>query len=242
MGKFLIFIFVSSSFSLITHAQVIETRGGGYIVSKSRYPAVVRIDMGRKGWHCSATLVGPNVILTATHCADDKFEEETVIHKFGHFYIGTKKYNFTFYTHQEVMNENLDMAIGIVDQDVQDVTPMTISFDEKLGKKMIMLGYGCTKDYLTETYVISQGTGDDARSLVSSVPNKKVFACGGDSGGPTVAYNLDLKLRINGVHYFSNRSHMTGDLRTDTQQVKKFVQTMAEKENLKICGYNLDCD
>lgn len=234
-------ILLGSIFSFSTsHADIPQTNGGSYLVPLEKYPAVVQIFNDSNSARCTATLIGANVIVTAAHC---KTTDE------GYFKIGKTRYNFTFLTYQEVMNkedsfsiENLDLAVGIVSRDVKDAKPISINFTEEHGKHMIALGFGCSRHMLGETFSRIQSESDREYVLATNSSKETIFLCSGDSGGPTLAYDYDLKLRLTGIHLRSNIKSYYIDWKTSNNDFKNFIATVAETKNLKICDYNLECN
>jgi V8-like Glu-specific endopeptidase len=220
--------------SAISQANIPRTEGGGYMIATQRYPAVVRITMSEG--HCSATLIGPNVILTAQHCTNEK-------HPTGSFIVGNTQYNFKFLTYKTALNDDdVDLAIGIVDKDVEGVSPMSINFTPDHGKKMFALGFGCSHYMLSQNFVKIESENEYTQALTSNDVRENVFGCPGDSGGPTLAYNYDLKLQLVGIHYASNMQSEHTDWKTSNKQFADFIAAVAKTNNLKICDYNLECN
>jgi V8-like Glu-specific endopeptidase len=226
------FVLATFAFTISSaHANVTRTKGGGYIVPEEQFPAVVQIFISEA--KCSATLVGPNVILTAAHCA--LFEN-------GFFYIGNRGYNFKFFTYKSLLPGDEDIAIGITDDNVENVKPFTINFKFPHGKKMLSLGYGCSSE-LSESFVTTyQESDNENRRILVSDNDSATFACHGDSGGPTLAYTMDTKLQIVGVHTNSDLKYYTYDRSTENPKFIHFIKAISDQQNLQICGYNLDCD
>lgn len=229
--------------------------GGGVIVPQEKYPAVVQIEVNRinsdKKTYCSAVIVGPQTILTNSHCAfekNDKNEHYVPEGQTGSFQIGKKIYKFTLVSHAtntiEILErQKLDLAIGITKETI-DVIPLTVNFTSEHSQKMIALGYGCTGQ-LSETLVKIREPGREdriERFLISNDDSEPTFACRGDSGGPTLAYTSDLKLQVSSIHMRTDNQSVFWDIRTDNNQFIEFIMNTAEKYSLKICGYNLTCD
>lgn len=227
-----LFFFVSFH-SYIAQAQNAQLWGGGYVVSNDKYPAVFRVDIGADGkkGRCTATLIGPRVILTAAHCA----KAET-----GYFISQQTRYNFTFATYAQLFNEDLDLAIGIVEKDVVGVKPLSINFTDAVGKKAIALGYGCGIHNITENYIAIDGS-FSKEIHYKSTNQEPVFACPGDSGGPTVAYNQDLKLQVISIHLRTDLKEFHMDLKTGSETFIDFVSRAVDTYKVQICDYNLEC-
>lgn len=250
-----IFLFLIGAFSYQGFAQessVTRNWGGGVIISQDKYPAVIQIEMNKQGstgtGFCTATVVGPNTILTASHCAFEKNENGEYIvpeNKTGSFTIANKKYNFKFIANvksaKEIGADKIDVALGITDQVIDNVNPMTINMKENTSKKMIAVGYGCAGYLPSETYLKIRNESVTDRFLISNDDSMDVFACGGDSGGPTFAYDKDLKLQLVGVHIRSDLKKLHWDLKSNSFLFIQFIMEKATANDLQICGFNLDC-
>lgn len=256
-----IFLVLIGAFCSHGYAQdysVIRHIGGGVIVPQEKYPAVVQIHIKKKDGsnsYCTATVVGPRAILTNAHCGwerDAQNEDFVPADSTGTFSIGSKRYTFKLIPHgvtgtEVIMRRKLDVALGITTEVIKNVKPIAINFTADHGNKMIALGYGCT-GHLSETYVKNREPNlakEDhiERFLISSDDKEVVFICGGDSGGPTLSYTTDMKLQISSIHM---RRMATNDgfweVRADHTWLVGFIQDIATQNNLRICGYNLECD
>lgn len=255
-----LFLVLIGAFCTVGAAQdnsVLRHWGGGVIVPQSKYPAVIQIEMnksdGKKGY-CSASIVGPRTILTASHCGFEKNaqgEDYVPKDKTGTFEVAGKKYKFNFVSNIQFSKEltehkKLDIALGITEEVIVDVNPLSINFTDDHSKKMFALGYGCTGYYLSETIVKNRQAGpyrEDISEifLISADDSITTFACNGDSGGPTLAYTTDLKLRISSIH-MRRTNDSFWDMRTNNTKFIEFILNTADKNNLKVCGFNMDCD
>jgi secreted trypsin-like serine protease len=202
--------------------------GGGVIVPQSKYPAVIQIEVNKsngKTGYCSATIVGPRTILTAAHCGfqrDEQNEDFVSENTMGTFEASGKKYKFKFIPHAHLGAELLNRS-----------------------KLDVALGYGCTW-HLSETIVKNREQNplmEDSiyRFLVSADDSITTFACPGDSGGPTLAYNSEVKLRISSIQ-IRRTDETFWDVRTSNIQFISFIADIVQKNNLKVCGYNMECD
>src|SRR3954462_10103937 len=88
----------------------------GTVVDEGTFPEVVRIRTGDGG--CTATVVGSRVILTAAHCGGNGATST--------FTAGGHRYHATLKLSDQYRTQNLDLAMGILDEDIRDVQPVSI--------------------------------------------------------------------------------------------------------------------
>lgn len=236
--------------SLITqmsHGSDFNDEGGGTIVPKSKYPQVIQIKTEQGA--CTATIVGPNVILTAAHCGYEKDENyENVIPegKKGWFYLNDEKYEFTFLPSSRIskdirMGKAPDLSVGITAQAISNIRPLSINFKAPSAQMLIGLGYGCVSGSLTETLLKTKELDALKRYMISFDDSRNTYACTGDSGGPTLAIR-DKHLEVIGVHVGTDLLKETRDVRSDSSQFITFITSIADQHNLKICGHNTECN
>lgn len=212
-------------------------------ISSEKYPAIIKVET-QQG-KCTATVVGPNVILTAAHCAYEKDESgENVIPegKTGSFTAGGEEYTFTFIpstrTDKDVrLGLKPDISLGLVHSKIKNIEPLSIGF-EKPREPLLVLGFG--RGPLSE-YLAKANQEDTFKRHMISSDTQNRYSCPGDSGGPTLAQNANEELELVGVHASTDLNKYTRDTRTNSEAFKEFINEKADKYNIKICGYNLIC-
>lgn len=186
--------------------------------------------------NCTATVVGPNVILTAGHCRSSRSQAS--------FTYGNTRFSGTCTRHPQYSQGrwmNNDFALckfspALALDTYGDLTPTTL----KVGDALTMQGYGAG----------SNGRLNVGESVVYRVDTMdyttrgRVTLGGGDSGGGLFARAEDL---VNGPFFVvgvNSRGDNAGNSyfnRTDLERSQSFFKAYAEQNNVEICGVNKDC-
>jgi uncharacterized protein YkwD len=168
---------------------------------------------------CTGTLIGKRTVLTAGHCVGSS----------GYFKVGGQKYySAKIYRHPSYGGGNRnDVAVMILKQDVQGVTPSPIATQAPQdGQAITLVGFGKTgenkSDYGTKRFTTN--TIYRVYSSIFSFKGSKNI-CNGDSGGPTFAQYGGQEVVI-GVH--STKSGWCGNGGND-MRVDKYVSWIQQK-------------
>ena len=206
----------------------------GTPVDKAKYPAVLRIKSA-SGAGCTASLVGPQAILTAAHCAEQG-EQVTFTTVDG------RKFTATMYRFEKWPGEDLDLSVGKVNTPVTGILPISVRTDrfEKKGMDVTLIGYGCTNPGGTGgndgvlrigTAKISSGQGYDL-----ALDGNPSALCYGDSGGPV--FFEGKQIGVNSKGNIEDKSYTT---RTTLPEGVAFLKLAEQKLGVKICGIS-ECD
>ncbi len=213
---------------------------GGVEVDPAAWKPVVNITVGNSG--CTATVVGPRVILSAGHCATTG--------SIATFTAAGKNYRAKMTRSALYPTPGLDISLGITTEDIAGVTPISIGGTPTTGKEIVLLGYGCTT---------VDGTGFDGklrmgRALVTDVEELRfnssngggALLCPGDSGGPAFYQTGDTftVVGVNSAVGVTESGSITGpnyNARLDGKRPAASIADFIAKNNAKICGVNLNC-
>ena len=212
---------------------------GGDLVdpNDSTYKPVIRIHTGSTG--CSATVIGPHVAITASHCgrtgATTKFK------------VGSDSYSGKFTRSKLYPKKDHDIAL-IKFSPEWKLTGNYAILDSKginIKDTVKILGYGCTKPGgggPSGTLRIGESTYvNDSNYDMVSYRSDGAGLCYGDSGGATIRADKT-KLYLVGVNSKGNIKNRNYSARVWSVTSQNMFKEYAQKENVKMCGVNFECD
>jgi hypothetical protein len=214
--------------------EIVPTLINGEEVSKDDWRSVVRIKVGNSG--CSATVVGPKVVITAAHCGSNGATAT--------FDLAGKSYSGKIERSSLYPGKDHDQAVIILDQPVpkEDVKVFaSIGGNPVVGGKIYLLGYGCTQ--------AGGGGGNDGKlraglatikgfSGYGIISSEGAALCFGDSGGPAMVDSNKEKPILISTNSKGNIRDTNYTLSTVSNESKAFWSAMASKYSAVICGVN----
>lgn len=224
-------------------AQGAQDLIGGTPVQPGEYPEVVYITNGSA--RCSATIIGPRVIMTAGHCVADGGVISEVVHN-QLVFKATCKQAPLYRDHKE----DHDMALCKTDK-VLAVKYASISAKgPALGEVVTLSGYGCIKP--------GGGGGNDGifrtgQAKVIQLPSATddwfytrdtAALCFGDSGGPVflkLTSPTTQKHLVIGVNSRGNARDLSLLTALYIEKSHAFFKAFASEQGVEICGINKDC-
>lgn len=210
----------------------------GKPVQPGEFPEVVYITM--KNSRCSATIVGPKVVLTAAHCAREGGKMS--------FQVGQTLYSGVCHAPDAYPSDDHDISLCLVDKNIPGPYASVAQKGPEVGDKVTLIGYGCTKP--------KGGGGNDGilRVGISTVTGftdwdfitkKDAALCYGDSGGPAFRKIANPK----GEHHYVMGVNSKGDIKSISwlSQLyslasQGFMESWSKKNDAKICGVTAQCD
>ncbi len=227
-------LFVISYTNTFADSRIIN----GKEVEPGTYKEVVNIRTGSSG--CTATIIGPRVILTAAHCAKGGESSE--------FTVEGIKYSAKITQSSQYSSKDHDIALGVTANEIKGIEYATVINKVDVAKAGIginLLGFGCTQP--------GGGGGNDGKlrigstaivnfsgfDMVSRMSNGAAL-CYGDSGGPAFLVENGKNILL-GVNSKGNIYDTNYNTRLDIKESQDFFQSFISSNNVEICGINKDC-
>lgn len=215
-----------SAQSRATHDDSEDAIYGGAVDSDGLANAAVvalRVGQPNEGELCSATAIASNVLLTARHCVSKSITDIVVCDSLGHSQNGDhfgddqpisdirvftgSQPNFSgpsaalvkrIFHPDEPIVCNRDIAVLVLDRDLDNVTPMPVRMARAVGVEELIrsVGYGKTDTGVTGTRLrragvavraVGPGLSSSDTALGDHEFEVGLSICHGDSGGPAIS-------------------------------------------------------
>jgi len=208
----------------------------GQIPAPGEFQEVLSLTTNRPD-QCSGVLVGPRVVLTAASCMRPG--------GVGTFTVDGRQHQASFTLHPHWPALEIDMAAGIIDEEIDDVTPATIGGSLTAGAEVTLAGFGCTDgddprfdNRLRVGTSIMNGT-HGVYAITGGVSGALV--CYRDNGGPMFVGERDAR-QLAGILSFGDRKTKNYVVRLDIPEAVDFLKSFAkDNDDVSICGINDDC-
>ena len=227
---------------------------GGREVPRAGWPEVIRIRQGNAT--CSASVIGPRVVLTAAHCSKANGEVVPVSEMDDvEVEAGSgRRYTARCTLAPTYRPDDHDMALCLTSGAIPPPFAVVSSVAPRLGEVITLAGFGCIR---------SPGDGgNDGKLRIGEAPVTRAAAgtphrywfetkgsaalCYGDSGGPAfkrVAAGAPMQgpKVIYGVNSRGNISDLSLLTSLALPVSKDFMRQFAASNGVRICGVNEAC-
>ena len=259
----LAFIFLAKS----SYAELLIHNGNK--LKSSQIPQMQALfitdDEETNAFSCSATLIGPKVIVTASHCIKLGDEDYKPTYKFGPIlgeYYNVKFFKDPFFDRSidlpNSMAGRYDISFGILEKEVMGVVPISVTdVEPKIGDKILMAGLG---QPLIEIRQYGYGQIIEISNLGITIQGQgetPSVAGSGDSGGANLSISTDGAVKYVATISTSSGTekeriengwtnyplYTTGGAKIlPTVKHERFIDQIARENKVEICGLNIVCE
>jgi len=208
----------------------------GVAVPKGMFNEVIEVKTDGAG--CTATVVGPSVLIVAAHCV--KNGSKSLFTLGGQTYVGEG------FRHPDYPSQDKDVGLIVASQPIAGIAPASIGSAVGVADRVFLLGYGCTDPGGGggNDGVLRMGESNVTSFSGSDFVSKRVGGgalCFGDSGGPTMAKEAG-KFRVVGVNSKGNIQDTNYSLHLAEPSVQAFLRSTAQAQGVEICGITSSCE
>lgn len=255
------FLFIILSVSLFTHSVFAIINGNK--IPSAELPQIQKIVFSNAGGDseaenlCTATLIGPKTILTAAHCVlsqDAYFQLPSGRSAYLKSIIKNPNYNGR--TTPGGFAGHGDLAIGILNTAVTDVTPLSLSHAvPKDNQSLLITGVGSPRFEVRQYGYMNTVRVSGVEINLSSSQSTFQVADVGDSGGPMILKGPNKEAFLIAVNstsaktkdysstygYLAKPYMMAGYRVSSGKNFDPFIIKVMNQYGLKICGVNTVC-
>lgn len=228
---------------------------GGRLAPSSEYQASFFYALSKDD-HCSATVIGARVLVTAAHCvkdlpgqrmelalANDTFKGECVMSP--HYSPSNNSYNFGALNAPDAKNTSADFALCLLDKRVPNIRYESVArlqLGDKVGEQLLVTGYGCAGFAGIARADYRFRVGD---TFVNHIPNTNSYyivadgsaaVCPGDSGGATYREFGSGARVLAGINSRTNQVSTSYISSLTSSAAEAFFAQWEQKHPASICG------